>query len=137
MIGMPQRNERIRVVLVIDDLEYGGAQHQEIELANNMCRDRFDVHVCTLSNYVPLSSQLRDSEHKIHTVVKKNKVDFTVVSRLACLLKSLNADIIHSYLFSADKRLSLVGGRVSRREDSCHRYLSFTGVQSCCLRGQI
>jgi len=102
-------NRRICVVLVIDDLEYGGAQRQVIELANNMDRDRFDVHVCTLSNYVPLGNQLRDSEHRLHTVVKKNRIDFTVVLRLARLLKSLNADIVHSYLFAADIASRLAG----------------------------
>ena len=50
----------ICVVLVIDDLEYGGAQRQVIELANNINRERFDIHVCTLSDYIPLGSQLRD-----------------------------------------------------------------------------
>ena len=84
-------NELICVVLVIDDLEYGGAQRQVIELANNMNRDLFDVHVCTLSNYVPLGKQLKDSERRLHTIVKMNKVDFTVVPRLARLLKLLNA----------------------------------------------
>ena len=72
-------NKRICVVLVIDDLEYGGAQRQVIELANNMDQGRFDVHVCTLSNYVPLGSQLRDSKRKLHTIVKKNKVDFKLL----------------------------------------------------------
>lgn len=100
---------RICVVLVIDDLEYGGAQRQVIELANNMDRDHFDVHVCTLSNYVPLGRQLRDSDRRLHTVVKRNRVDFTVVPRLARLLKSLNADIVHSYLFSADIASRLAG----------------------------
>ena len=100
---------RICVVLVIDDLEYGGAQRQVIELTNNMDHERFDTHVCTLSKYVPLSSQLRDSEHKLHIIAKKNKVDFTVVPRLARLLKSLNADIVHSYLFSADIASRLAG----------------------------
>ncbi len=102
-------NRRICVVLVIDDLEYGGAQRQVIELANNMDQDRFDVHICTLSDYVPLGRQLKDSEHRLHTIVKKNKFDFTIVPRLARLLKSLKADIIHGYLFSADIASRLAG----------------------------
>jgi glycosyltransferase involved in cell wall biosynthesis len=102
-------DERICVVLVIDDLEYGGAQRQVIELANNMDQGRFDVHVCTLSDYVPLGSQLRDSEHRLHTIVKKNKVDVTVVLRLARLLKSLSADIVQSYLFAPDIASRLAG----------------------------
>lgn len=105
----------LSVVLVIDDLEYGGAQRQVLELANNMDRDRFDVHVCTLSDYVPLGKQLRDSEHRLHTIVKKNRVDITVVPRLAHLLKSLNADIVHSYLFSADIASRLAGRLASTK----------------------
>ncbi|MBN1805934.1 MAG: glycosyltransferase [Sedimentisphaerales bacterium] len=109
MIGITQHNKLICVVLVIDDLEYGGAQRQVVELANNMDADRFDVHVCTLSDYVPLGVHLRDSKHRLHSVVKKNKVDLTVVPRLARLLKSLNADIVHSYLFSSDIASRLAG----------------------------
>ena len=102
-------NRRICVVLVIDDLEYGGAQRQVVELANNLDRDRFDVHVCTLSDYVPLGSQLRNAKLRLHTIVKKNKVDFTIVPRLVRLLKSLDADIVHSYLFAADIASRLAG----------------------------
>ena len=62
-------NKRICVVLVIDDLEYGGSQRQVVELANNLDQDRFDVHVCTLSDYVPLGGQLRDFDGRLHTIV--------------------------------------------------------------------
>ena len=106
-------NKRICVVLVIDDLEYGGSQRQVVELANNLDQDPFDVHVCTLSDYVPLGGQLRNFEGRLHTIVKKNKVDFTVVPRLAQLLKFLNADIVHSFLFSADIA-SRLAGRLAR-----------------------
>jgi glycosyltransferase involved in cell wall biosynthesis len=102
-------NKRICVVLVIDDLEYGGAQRQVIELANHMDQNRFHVHVCTLSDYVPLCKQLRGSGCRLHMIKKKNKVDFTVVPRLVRLLQTVNADIVHSYLFSADISSRLAG----------------------------
>jgi len=105
-------SKRICVVLVIDDLEYGGAQRQVVELANNMDSDRFNVHVCALSDYVPLGSQLRDSATRLHTIVKKHKMDLTVVPRLARLLRVLHADVVHSYLFSADIA-SRVAGRLA------------------------
>jgi glycosyltransferase involved in cell wall biosynthesis len=106
---MTATNGRIRIVLVIDDLEYGGAQRQVVELANNMDRDRFEVHICTLSHYVPLGGQLKDGKERLHVIIKKNRVDFTVVLRLSRLLKSLNADIVQSYLFSADIASRLAG----------------------------
>ena len=47
-------SDRAKVVLVISNLEYGAAQRQVVELANSMDVARVDVHVCSLSDYVPL-----------------------------------------------------------------------------------
>lgn len=97
------------VLLVIDDLEYGGAQRQVVELANGLDGNRVDVHVCTLSDYVPLGDQLRDSRRRLHIIEKKSKVDWTVVPRLSRLLRSLKVDVVHSYLFGADIASRLAG----------------------------
>ena len=102
-------SELICVVLVIDDLEYGGAQRQVIELANNIDIEHFNVHICTLSDYIPLGNQLRDVNVRLHIIKKLNKVDFTVVPRLVKLLKFLNADIVHSFLFASDIASRLAG----------------------------
>ena len=40
----------LRVLLVISNLEYGGAQRQVIELANAADPARMDVQICTLSS---------------------------------------------------------------------------------------
>lgn len=104
-----QRSEgRIRVVQVISNLEFGGAQRQVVELTNNMPPDDFDMHVCSLSDYVPLGEQLREP-HRLHVVTKKWKFDATVVPRLATLLRRLKADIVHGYLFDADIAARLAG----------------------------
>lgn len=105
-------NRRICVVLVIDDLGYGGAERQVIELANNMDRNRFDVHVCALSDHVPLSDQLKDAENNLHVIAWKVRFDFTVVPRLAFLLRALKADIVHGYLFRAEI-VSRLAGRIA------------------------
>jgi len=101
--------KRICVVLVVDDLGYGGAERQVVELANNLDTNRFDVHVCALSDHVPLSAMLRDAEHRLHIIIKKNRFDFTVVPRLARLLRALKVDIVHGYLFSAEIASRLAG----------------------------
>lgn len=95
-------DKRICVVLVVDDLGFGGAERQVIELANNMDREHFKVHVCALSNHVPLSNTLIDAHQRLHIIRKANRVDFTVVPRLASLLRKLKADIVHGFLFSAE-----------------------------------
>ena len=43
--------DRETVVLVISDLEFGGAQRQVVELANNLDPTRFQAYVCVLADY--------------------------------------------------------------------------------------
>jgi glycosyltransferase involved in cell wall biosynthesis len=97
------------VVLVIDNLEYGGAQRQVIELANHIDPSRFDVHICSLSEYVPLADRMVDRERRLHVITKQWKYDVTVVPRLATLLHRLKADIVHGYLFAAEIAARLAG----------------------------
>jgi len=106
--GQQRPESRIRVVQVISNLEFGGAQRQVIELTNNMPAGEFDMHICSLSDYVPLGEQLREP-HRLHLVTKKWKFDATVVPRLAALLRRLKADIVHGYLFDADIAARLAG----------------------------
>ena len=109
VIKIRKATERICVVLVVDDLGYGGTARQVIELANNIDRDRFDVHVCTLSDHLPLRDQLKYLENNLHVIERKIRFDFTVVPRLAYLLRTLRADIVHGYLFSAEITSRLAG----------------------------
>lgn len=99
---METAHKLICVLLVVDDLGYGGAERQLVELANNMDFNRFDVHICTLSDHLPLRNQLKDLENNLHVIARKFRFDFTVVLRLAWLLRKLNADIVHGYLYSAE-----------------------------------
>ena len=109
VIKVRKTDERICVVLVVDDLGYGGAEGQVVELANNLDKSRFDVHICTLSNHIPFSNKLRNPEHVVHTVIRKSRFDITVVIRLAYLLRKLKADIVHGFLFSAEIASRLAG----------------------------
>jgi glycosyltransferase involved in cell wall biosynthesis len=101
------------IVLVIDNLEYGGAQRQVVELANHIDPSRFDVHICSLSDYVPLADRLVDRERRLHIIAKKWKYDGSVIPRLATLLNQLKADIVHGYLF-ASEIASRLAGRLAR-----------------------
>lgn len=84
-----------------------------VELANHLDGSQFDVHVCALSDHVPLAGALTDAEHRLHIVRKRNRFDFTVVLRLARLLRTLKADIVHGYLFSAEIASRLAGHLVN------------------------
>lgn len=96
-------------MLLISNLEYGGAQRQVMEIANHLNAERCHVHICCLSDYVPLAERLIDREHRLHVIRKYHKFDFTVVPRLARLLRRLKIDVVQGYLFDADIAARLAG----------------------------
>ena len=103
-------NQRpLRVLLVISNLEYGGAQRQVIELANAADPATMDIHVCSLSPYVPLGAELRNREQRLHIISKQLKFDASVVPRLAQLIRRLRIDVAQSYLFDAEIATRLAG----------------------------
>ncbi|GIK23726.1 MAG: hypothetical protein BroJett005_31400 [Ignavibacteriota bacterium] len=99
----------LRVALVISNLEYGGAQRQVIELANHLDRGAFEVHVCSLSRYVPLAADLEDAAERLFVLTKRFKFDVSVIWRLAAWLRRIRADVVHSYLFDANIAARLAG----------------------------
>ncbi|MEX2222743.1 MAG: glycosyltransferase [Candidatus Rokuibacteriota bacterium] len=105
--------DRVRVLLVVSSLCYGGAERQVVELANTLDPQRFDVHVCSLSRYNPLGATLRDRERRLHVIEKQNKWDATVVARLVRLLRRFEIDVVQGYLFDAEIA-SAVAGLVAR-----------------------
>ena len=100
---------KINILILISTLEYGGAQRQVVELANNIDYDKFNVHICCLYDYTPLADHINKEKVNIHIINKKFKFDLSVVTRLATLLKKIKIDIIHSYLFDSEISARLAG----------------------------
>jgi glycosyltransferase involved in cell wall biosynthesis len=104
------RTSRIVGMIVISDLEYGGAQRQVVELCNNMDPSRFELHVVSLSDYVPLGDSLNNHKERLHILQKQNKWDLSVVFKLRKLIKRLGVRVVHAYLFDALIAARLAGG---------------------------
>lgn len=96
-------------IVVISDLEFGGAQRQVVELANHMDPARFDLHVVALHDYTPLAEHLRDAKRRLHVIQRRGRFDFTVVTRLRRLIKQLGATVVHGYLFDAEIATRIAG----------------------------
>jgi glycosyltransferase involved in cell wall biosynthesis len=100
-------------VIVISDLEYGGAQRQVVELANRLDEQGVTAFVCSLSDYVPLGSSLRRKD-RLHIIRRRARYDFTVIFRLAMFVRRVHADVVHAFLFDAEIASRLAGCLVSR-----------------------
>lgn len=100
--------KKITIAITISDLEFGGAQRQVVELANNIDQREFDVYICSLSDYVPFARFLKTPE-KLKIIKRDRKFDFSVILRLRKFLRNIKADIVHSFLFDATIASRLAG----------------------------
>lgn len=98
----------LRVALVISSLEFGGTQRQLVELVN--ASQQLDVRyfIVSMSEATPLARQLSDPD-VVRIVHKKSRFDLSVVPRMAKLLRNLEVDIAHGFLFDAEIAVRLAG----------------------------
>ncbi len=101
--------KRLKVMIVISNLGYGGAERQVVELANYIDKGKFEFHICALSEHVPLAEKLVSENVRLHILPKKTKFDIGLVFRLRRLLRLESIDIVHGFLFDADMASRLAG----------------------------
>ncbi len=104
----------IVAVIVISDLEFGGAQRQVVELANSMDPNKCLIYVVSLADYIPLADSLNKKKERFKLILRRWRFDFTVAFRLANFLREVQADVVHSYLFDAGIA-ARIAGRLARR----------------------
>lgn len=104
----------LTAVVAISDLEFGGAQRQVVELVNNMDPAVCRIHVCSLSSFMPLAKSIRLPGDHVRLVERRFRFDFTVVPRLARVLREVQADVVHCFLFDAT-----VAARLASRMVGC------------------
>lgn len=91
-----------RVALIIPTMDRGGAEKQLCLLAQNLPRDRFDVHVILLTRDGPRSEDLRQAGIPVTVIGKRFKADPSALFRLRSELKRLKPDVVHTWLFAAN-----------------------------------
>jgi len=99
----------IKVIYVIGQLSFGGAERQVAELAKRLPRDRYEPVVCCLSGEGPLAEELVDAGIRVICIGKRGGVGSGTSLELARLVRSERPAVMHSYLFSANWRTVLVG----------------------------
>ena len=94
--------KKIKITLIIDNLEIGGAQKQFIELVKNIDRNKFKIIVVALSIHrINLLKELVDSGIEVRLIDQWGKICVPAFVKLFKLLKNERPDIVHTYLFTA------------------------------------
>ena len=94
--------QRIRLCLVISNLELGGAERQVVEIANGLDPSRFETHVVTLGTPNPQAERLQPHV-TYHALSGLEQVSaFQRIRRLQRRLHELKPHVVHAFLFDAE-----------------------------------
>src|SRR6478735_839032 len=101
----------MRLLLVISDLGFHGAQKQVVELSKGLAARGHQVAIYTLNDDAPRAPELEGSGVELVTDQKRSKLDFAVIRRLRAKIRSMRAHVVHGFLFDGDiyARLAAVG----------------------------
>jgi glycosyltransferase involved in cell wall biosynthesis len=102
----------VKIAIVISNFEYGGAQQQIVAFANSVGASEHEINIISLSDFVPLAESLTAWSDRLHIVKKRWKYDLTIPLRLYWLLRRLDVDILHAFLFDAELA-SRIAGRLA------------------------
>ncbi len=93
------KNMRKKIVFLIRDLNYGGAQRQLITLLNGIDKQSFDVTLLSFYSNGVLEKDLKDSGIPVISLEKRGRWDlFGFFWDLVQHLKHIYPDVLHGYL---------------------------------------
>jgi glycosyltransferase involved in cell wall biosynthesis len=92
---------RVRVLLVIDELDIGGTDQQIVELVRRLPRDRFVPLVCCF-RHGRKAEEIERLGVRVAHLPKRWRVDPGFVRRLARLMRRERIDIVHTFLIGAN-----------------------------------
>ena len=109
-----------RVLFVITDLDFGGAEKCCVQLASGLDRKRWHAEVCCLSEPGVLAERLSGAGIQVHSL-RANTVWSAprAVWKLAMLMRRFRPAIVHTFLFHAN-----IIGRLAARLADVPRVLS-------------
>ena len=92
----------MRVLFIISDLGFHGAQKQVVEMSRELSRGGHEVAIYTLNDDAPRAKELEGSGVTLVVDQKQTKLDPGVLWRLNKFIRRWNADIVHGFLFDGD-----------------------------------
>lgn len=92
----------MRVLFVISDLGFHGAQKQVVELSRELDRLGHEVAIYTLNDDAPRAAELAGTGVEVVVDQKRTKLDPAVLLRLRRRIAGWRADIVHGFLFDGD-----------------------------------
>lgn len=100
---------KARVLLLITELNVGGAERIVEQLATRLSRDRYALQVACLYDPHPVGVDIRAAGISVVDLEMRNKADLRAPLRLLRLLRHQEIQILHAHLFHANLLGATVG----------------------------
>jgi len=107
--------EPMRILHLIDSLDYSGAARQIQMLAPALTDDRSSVEICCLGRDTPWSTSSQQAGVRVHTLGWNRWFDFGALWNLREIVREGSFDVIHVWRLSALRSLAVVAKRMLRR----------------------
>ena len=101
----------MRVLFIISDLGFHGAQKQVVELSKGLAASGHAVAIYTLNEDAGRAEELEGTGVELVVDQKRTKLDPGVLWRLHRFIRKFRADIVHGFLFDGDiyARIAAIG----------------------------
>lgn len=88
----------IKILYVTFGLEGGGGiERQLYELIRNLDKDKFEIHLVTMSPPSFYDDKIKEQVKSLNYVIRKKKFDFLSSYKIINLIRTINPDFIHSF----------------------------------------
>lgn len=92
----------MNLLLIIEELELGGAEQVVINLARSLDRTRFQVKVCCLRAKGEFASLLEEAGIEVIALNKRRGLDLLIIPKIIRVIKKNKIDIVHTHLWVAN-----------------------------------
>jgi glycosyltransferase involved in cell wall biosynthesis len=96
------KNGKINMLQLVNGFAIGGGEMKVLELVQRLDKDRYNITVCSVGQGGPLEAEFRKTVERVEIYDKKFSFDFSLVTKVARLLKEQEIEILQTTLFYAD-----------------------------------
>ena len=96
------KNGKINMLQLVNGFAIGGGEMKVLELVQRLNKDRYNITVCSVGQGGPLESEFRKAVDRVEIFSKKMSFDFSLVQKVAQLMKQQQIQILQTTLFYAD-----------------------------------
>lgn len=87
---------------LVNGFAIGGGEMKVLELVQRLDKDRYNITVCSVGQGGPLEAEFRKAADRVEIYSKKSSFDFSLVQKVARLMKQQQIEILQTTLFYAD-----------------------------------